>query len=157
MATIDRLSETNSLEMGDLLPLDQSGVVNKMSLSALLAWMQENFNTAVLRPRRLHTRQEVYVTDDPFTVEMSNIQDDIWLFLEIEDWGPFGQGTIKFPSNPVEQQEVIIKFVGDIDEIIWDGNGAEVITVADAVTAWQATSCLVFRYDEEKNTWTATS
>ena len=144
--TINRLSALDRLSAGDLFPVfDQSnGDARKVSLSLLLAFMQDNLGFAGST-----SIQNESPPGDGFNIVVDS-PDNIHLI--ITPFSPLTDGTVTLPGSAVDKQEVSVNCTKQISvlSVVTPAGGVAII---GAPTTLAANDFFKMRFDFASQTW----
>lgn len=147
MSTINQLSAINSSEItgASLLPLydNLNGDARKMSLTALLAWLNSNF-------ARQDYLETILVVGDLFGENLP--QDGFSRWVNIKPTTSITSGTIVLPAIGLatDGQELLFTTTYQIAALTLNGNGA---TVYGAPSVLAAEDKFTLRYSASGSSW----
>ena len=142
MTTINRLSATDTLTGGDLLPVYKAsqGDARKASLSTLLAYINANATISGVQASQYAAPS---ATDFSVTVNAG----DVWLILT--PTGTFADGAIVLPDGPADGDTVTVNCTQIVTALaVTSGK-----TVTGAPTALTANGFFTMRYDAVGGAW----
>ena len=142
MTTINRLSATDTLTGGDLLPVYKAsqGDARKASLSTLLAYINDNATISGVQ-----AAQYAAPSATAFTVTVN--AGDVWLILT--PTGTFADGTIALPDGPADGDTVTVNCTQIVTALVV----SSAKTVTGAPTALAANDFFTMRYDAIGGAW----
>jgi len=144
-----RLSQVDSLQLGDLLALGSSRFGNDRSvaISTLLDFLNDNLSFSEALPL---ITQYAAPSATGFNVQVTEDVGSVHLILT--PVAGYAAGTIILPvsSGCVDRQEFLCNITQDITALTVDGNGA---TVVNAPTTITANDKFRLKYDLPGNTW----
>lgn len=152
MPEINQLSASDSLQPGDLLPafIQNNGDARKVSLSLLLAFMQENLTFPVPVAYSFVTQRSA-PNETGFSVGITDNGSNIHLILT--PVAGYADGEIVLPSNltAVDKQEVLVNTTNQVTAFTLNANGAA--AVFGAPTSLGADDFFRMKYDQGANSW----
>lgn len=142
MTTINRLSSTDTLAGGDLLPVykQSQGDARKVSLSTVLQYVDDNATISGVQ-----VSQYAAPSATAFTVTVST--GDVWLILT--PTGTFATGTIALPDGPADGDTVTV----NCTQVVTALTVSSAKTVTGAPTALSANGFFTMRYDAVGGSW----
>jgi hypothetical protein len=147
MPTINQLSQMAQVSGADLLPIysSQNGDARKLSISALLAYFQEQFAAPTLATN-------TYVPTTGFSIAVPTpVAQQQWMLLQPA--GTLASGTIVLPLNTTTPNgtEVLITTTQIITTFTLSPNGAAAVN--GAPTTLGTNSHQRFRFVQANNAW----
>lgn len=147
MTDINRLSPTDEIENGDLLPIwdTSNGGTRKISVSQLKEWLEANYSKGSF----IVQRSAPNITG--FTTTLLDTNNNVHLILT--PTAGFAAGTIKLPpqTSLSDQQEIIINTTHQITVLTMDLNGA--VAISGEPTSMAADDWFRLKYDQGSQTW----
>jgi hypothetical protein len=151
MTTINRLTRTDSVSPGDVLPVfvQNQGDARGAAVSVLQAFMQANLAFPDVGITQFVT-QYANPSSTGFSVQVTDGSANVRLIMA--PTGPFATGTIVLPAvvNVLDKQEILISCTQAVTALTFNGNGA---TVTGKPSAFQANDSLRLMFDLPTNTW----
>lgn len=146
MTTINRLSATDTLTAGDLIPVykQSQGDARKAALSTLLAYIQENITVTGGQ-----VAQYAAPTDTGFSITVNS--GDVWLVIT-GTYTPIdgtAAGTIALPDNAADGDTVTVNTTELISPLTVS-SGRDVVGEPDALAA---NGFFTMRYDAVNTSW----
>lgn len=148
MTTINKLTRTDSVSAGDILPIyvQNQGDARGASMSVIAAYVQAQL---VVSGTDFVT-QYALPPGSGFSVQVNNSADNTHLILSPA--APFAAGTIVLPSlaNLIDGQQLIVNTTQSITALTINGNGASII---GTVTTMGINDSFMLKYDLASTTW----
>lgn len=149
MSTINKLSATDAVVAGDLVPVfkTSNGDARKASMSVLLAYIQANLTLG----RPVFVTQYAAPSATGFTVQITDSSVNSHLILT--PVAGYADGTITLPAvaNCIDKQEVLVNCTQAVTTLTVAGNGA--VAVTGAPTTLAANDYFRLKYDLITQTW----
>jgi len=149
MPQINQLSAVDQLAAGDSFPIFDisNGDARKVSVSALLAYMQANLDLSA----NGFTTQYAVPSATGFSVQITDGNSDIHLILT--PVAGYADGEIVLPAvaNAVDGQQVLVNCTQAVTTLVVDGNGATAVTGEPATLA--ANAFFTLKFDAITSTW----
>lgn len=155
MTQINQLSAVDQLAGGDNLPVfdTSNGDARKVSVSALLAYMQANlvFPTVTGVPQFETQYAAPSATGFSVTIAPPVAGDNVHLILT--PTAGYAAGTIVLPpvATVVDKQEVLVNCTQQVTALTVNGNGA--VAVTGEPTSLAADDFFKLKYDAVLQTW----
>lgn len=142
MSTINRLSATDTVAGGDLLPLykQSQGDARKVAMSTVLTYINDN---ATISGQQV--AQYAAPSATAFTVTVN--AGDVWLILT--PTGTLAAGTIALPDGPADGDEVTV----NCTQVVTALTVSSAKTVTGAPTTLSANDFFSMRYDAVGGVW----
>jgi hypothetical protein len=147
MTTINRLSSTDTLSAGDLLPVyvQNAGDARKASMDVLLTFIQDN----IALPQ-VQLPQYAAPSATGFSVTLQ--EGSTWLILS--PTGSFANGTLVLPSDPQDNDSITVSCTQNLTVLAI----TSAKTVTNAPTAFAAaTRFFTIRFDAVTDAWYRTA
>lgn len=148
MTTINKLTRTDSVSAGDVVPVyvQNQGDARGASMSVIAAYVQAQL---VVSGTDFVT-QYALPPGSGFSVQVNNNSDNTHLILSPA--APFAAGTIVLPSlaNLIDGQQLIVNTTQSITALTINGNGASII---GTVTTMGINDSFMLKYDLASTTW----
>lgn len=152
MTTINKLTRTDSVSAGDVVPVyvQNQGDARGASMSVLQAFMQENLDFPDIGMQQFTTQYAV-PSATGFSVQIGDGPTNIHLILT--PTAGFAAGTIVLPSpiNAVDKQVVVVSCTQVVTALTVSGNGA--VSVTGAPTTLEANDAFALKFDFPTSTW----
>lgn len=141
MPTINELTAIDTLAAGDAFPVfsNANGDARRVSLSVLLAYMQDNLALSRL------TTQYAAPSATGFSVTMTTNT-----HLILTPAAGYAAGTIVLPASPSDRDEVLVNCTQAVTTLTVSGNGK---TVTGAPTTLAANAFFRLKYDAVLGSW----
>lgn len=155
MSQINQLSAVDQLAAGDNLPVydESNGDARKVSVSALLAYMQANlaFPAATGVPQFKTQYAAPSASGFSVTIAPTTAGDNVHLILT--PTAGYAAGTIVLPpvANVIDKQEVLVNCTQQVTALTVNGNGAVAVTGEPASLG--ADDFFRLKYDSVVQTW----
>jgi hypothetical protein len=149
MTSIYNLSQVDAVNSADQIPVQvlQSGDMRKMSVSQLLAFIQEGLSTT-------GALQTQYAAPNAtgFNVALVPVTPGGGIYLLLTPLAGYAAGTLTLPSvdNVADGQEILANTTQLVTALTLAGNGALVV---GAPTTLAANAFFRLRYNQVLNTW----
>jgi len=148
MTTINKLTRTDSVSAGDVVPVyvQNQGDARGASMSVISAYVQAQL---VVSGTDFVT-QYALPPGSGFSVQVNNNSDNTHLILSPA--APFAAGTIVLPAlaNLIDGQQLIVNTTQSITALTINGNGASII---GTVTTMGINDSFMLKYDLASTTW----
>ncbi len=148
MTTINKLTRTDSVSAGDVLPVyvQNQGDARGASMSVIAEFIQAGL---VVSGTDFVT-QYALPPGSGFSVQVNNNSDNTHLILSPA--GVFAAGTIVLPAlvNLIDGQQLIVNTTQTITAFTINGNGASII---GNVTTMGINDSFMYKYDQASTTW----
>lgn len=152
MTTINKLTRTDSVSAGDVVPVyvQNQGDARGAAMSVLLAYMQTNIDFPDQGIPQF-TTQVAVPSATGFSIQVSGSSENIRLIMM--PTGPFSTGTIILPSavGLLNLQIVLVTTTQDVTALAITPNGASAVT--GAPTALGAGDSFALMYDSFSTSW----
>lgn len=149
MTSIYNLSAVDAVSTADQIPVlvVQSGDMRKMSVSQLVAYMQEQLSVS-----GAFQTQYAAPAATAFNIALVPVTPGGSLYLLLTPVAAYAAGTITLPSaaNVADGQEILCNTTQAVTALTVAGNGA---TVVGAPTTLAANAFFRLRYNTILNTW----
>lgn len=148
MTTINKLTGTDTVAAGDLLPvfINNDGQARKAAMSVLQAFMQANLTFGVSS----FTTQYASPSATGFSVQITDNTSDTHLILT--PTATFATGTIVLPTSTVaiDKQQVLVNSTQIVTTLTINGSGA---TVTGEPSTLAANDFFTLKFDKPTNAW----
>lgn len=152
MTTINKLTRTDAVSAGDVVPVyvQNQGDARGASMSALKEFMQANLTFPDVGVQQFTTQYAV-PSATGFSVQIGDGPDNVHLILT--PTSTFAAGTIVMPAliNAADKQMIVVSCTQAIATLTISGNGA--VSVTGAPTSISANSAFVLKFDLPTSTW----
>lgn len=152
MTAINQLSSVDQLDGGDSLPVFDlsNGDARKVSISALLAYMQSALDFSVSEP---FETQYAAPAATGFSVTVAPATEGANVHLILTPVAGYADGEVVLPpvAEVVDKQEVLVNSTQAVTTLVVDGNGAVAVSGAPATLA--ANDFFRLKYDTILQTW----
>lgn len=149
MTTINRLTRTDTVAAGDVVPVyvQNQGDARGASLTVLQAYMQANLQFDNMAPETQYAAPSA----TGFSIQISDNSDNTHLILT--PTAGFAAGTLVLPlvSNVADKQTLLVNTTQAVTTLTINRNGATALTGAPTTLA--ANAFFTIKYDLPTQTW----
>lgn len=147
---INQLSEVSAGSGGQQVPVydPSQGDTRKISLTTLLAWLQDQLTIGRLEP----VTQYAAPSATGFSVQITDGDEDVHLILTPAAGYADGEVVLPAVANARDKQLVIVNCTQTVVNFVVDGNGATAVTGAPTTIA-AANEFFTMCYDLPTSTW----
>lgn len=149
MTTINRLTRTEQVSAGDVVPVyvQNQGDARGAALSVLQAYMQANLQFDNIAPETQYAAPSA----TGFSVQINDNSDSTHLILT--PTATFSAGTLVLPlvSNVADKQTLLVNTTQTVTALTINRNGATALTGAPPTLA--ANAFFTIKYDLPTKTW----
>lgn len=153
MTTINKLTRTDEVGAGDLVPvyIQNQGDARAAAMSVLLAYIQANIVFPTDVTPGVFATQYASPSATAFNIPITPGSNNVWLILTPTTG--FATGTITLPpvAGVVDKQEVLVNCTQQVTALTVNGNGA--IAVTGEPTSLGADGFFKLRYDFFSSSW----
>jgi len=146
MSTINQLEAVDALDGTEVLSVFDvsNGDARQATIAELMGWLEDNMED----PDRTFVDQTATVVATGWRVAIQDTGQ--WMWLHIIQPSVLAAGTIVFPANPVDQQEIMLTASHETTTITYDGNGATFLggstyDLDESISHW--------KYEATLNVW----
>lgn len=148
MTTINKLTRTDTVSAGDVVPVyvQNQGDARGAAMSVILAYIQSNLQLSGTD----FVTQYAFPSATGFSVQINNNSENTHLILS--PTAGFAAGTIVLPAiaNLIEGQQVMVTTIQSISTVTISPNGASII---GAPLGMEVNDTLILKYDSASSTW----
>lgn len=155
MSSIGRLTRTDTISAGDVLPayVQSQGDARGLAISVLQAYLQGALTFPSTGIQSYETRYAA-PSSTGFTVQIGDTTDNTHLILT--PTASFASGTIVLPASglsgvSIDKQQIMVNTTQSVTSLTIDGNGANAVT--GAPSSMLANDSFILKYDLPSGTW----
>jgi hypothetical protein len=148
MTTINKLTRTDSVSAGDVIPVyvQNQGDARGASMTVIAEFVQ----AGLVMSGTDFVTQYALPPGSGFSVQVNNSSENTHLIMSPS--GPFAAGTIVFPAlaNLIDGQQLIVNTTQIVTALTLNGNGASII---GTVTTMGINDAFMYKFDLASTSW----